>query len=80
MELLLIIAIAVITSPIWLGAVTGIGGTVFGLAVSVVCIAGAFYIARASSNSPVPVNANPTASLPIINCPIPTPNSTPPAM
>ncbi|MCI9174526.1 MAG: DUF1700 domain-containing protein [Lachnospiraceae bacterium] len=45
MELLLIIAIAVITSPIWLGAVTGIGGTVFGLAVSVVCIAGAFYIA-----------------------------------
>ncbi len=45
MELLLIIAIAVITSPIWLGAVTGVGGTVFGLAISVVCIAGAFYIA-----------------------------------
>lgn len=45
MEILLIIAIAVITSPVWLSVVTGVGGSVFGLAVSVVCVAGAFYVA-----------------------------------
>ncbi len=44
MEVLLIIVIAVVTSPIWLGAVAGIGGAVLGLAISVVCVTGAFYI------------------------------------
>lgn len=44
MEILLIITIAVITSPIWLGAITGIGGAVLGLAVSAICVTGALYI------------------------------------
>ncbi len=44
MEILLIIAIAVITSPIWLGVITGLGGSVFGMAIAAVCTAGALYI------------------------------------
>ena len=44
MEILLIIAIAVITSPIWLGVITGLGGSVFGIAIAAVCTAGALYI------------------------------------
>lgn len=44
-EILLIVAIAIVTSPIWIGILGGAAGTVFGLAVAVVCIAGSFYIA-----------------------------------
>lgn len=44
-EILLIVAIAIITSPVWIGIVGGVGGGILGLAISVVCIAGSFYIA-----------------------------------
>ena len=44
-EILLIVVLAIVTSPIWIGIVGGVAGGIFGLAVSVVCIAGSFYIA-----------------------------------
>lgn len=44
-EIILIVLIAVFTSPIWLGAVSGIAGGILGLAIAVVCTAGSFYIA-----------------------------------
>ncbi|EOS25547.1 hypothetical protein C806_01674 [Lachnospiraceae bacterium 3-1] len=44
-EILLIVAIAIITSPIWLGLVGGVGGGLLGLAIAVVCIAGSLYVA-----------------------------------
>lgn len=51
LKIILIIAIAIVTSPIWLGlagavlgAIGGILGGIFGLAVALVCIAGSFYI------------------------------------
>lgn len=46
-EILLVIAIAIITSPVWIGIIGGVGGGLLGLAISVVCIAGSFYIAGA---------------------------------
>lgn len=45
MEILLIVIIAVVTSPIWLGAVTGLAGGVLGLAIAAVCVAGSLFIA-----------------------------------
>ncbi|MEY8516392.1 DUF1700 domain-containing protein [Lachnospiraceae bacterium 29-84] len=45
LKIIAVIAVAVITSPIWLGFVTGAAGTVLGIAISAVCVAGAFYIA-----------------------------------
>ena len=44
-EILLIVAIAIVTSPVWLGAAAGIAGGIFGLAVSAVCVAGSLFIA-----------------------------------
>ncbi len=43
-RIILLIAIAVLTSPAWLGVLGGIGGTVIGLAIAAVCVTGAFYI------------------------------------
>ena len=43
-KILLLIAIAVLTSPAWLGLLAGVGGLVIGLAVTVVCLTGAFFI------------------------------------
>ena len=45
LKIILIIAIAILTSPIWLGALGGIAGIIFGIAVTVICLAGSFYIA-----------------------------------
>lgn len=44
-EILMIVAIAIVTSPVWLGAAAGIAGGLFGLAVSAVCVAGSLFIA-----------------------------------
>lgn len=44
-EILLIVAIAIVTSPIWLGVVTGVGGAILGIAIAVVCVAFSFYVA-----------------------------------
>lgn len=51
LKIILIVAIAIVTSPIWIGAaggilggILGILGGIFGLAVAAVCIAGSFYI------------------------------------
>jgi len=51
LKIILIIAIAIVTSPVWLGlaggilgGIGGILGGIFGLAVALVCIAGSFYI------------------------------------
>ncbi len=43
-RILLLVAIAVLTSPAWLGLLGGVGGLVIGLAVTVVCLTGAFFI------------------------------------
>lgn len=43
-EMALIAFLLILTSPVWIGAVGGIAGSVLGLAISVVCIAGSFYI------------------------------------
>lgn len=43
-EIALIVFLIILTSPFWIGAVGGIAGSVLGLVISVVCIAGAFYI------------------------------------
>ncbi len=45
LKIILIIAIAILTSPVWLGALGGIAGIIFGIAVTVICLAGSFYIA-----------------------------------
>lgn len=44
-EIILIVLIAVLTSPIWLGAVSGIAGGLLGIVIAAVCAAGSFYIA-----------------------------------
>ena len=43
-KILLIVVLALITSPIWGGLLTGILGTIFGIAVGVVATAAALYI------------------------------------
>ena len=43
-KVLLLVAIAVLTSPAWLGLLGGVGGLVIGLAVTAVCLTGAFFI------------------------------------
>ncbi len=45
MEILLIIIIAVVTSPVWIGLVTGGGGVLLGLAIAAVCVAGSLFVA-----------------------------------
>ncbi len=45
MEILLIIIIAVVTSPVWIGLVTGGGGALLGLAIAAVCVAGSLFVA-----------------------------------
>ena len=43
--ILLIVAVAIVTSPVWLGLITGIGGALLGVAISAIAVTGAFYIA-----------------------------------
>ena len=43
-EILLIAALAIITSPLWIGIVGGVGGTLLGLAIAAVAIAGSLYV------------------------------------
>lgn len=45
MEILLIIIIAVVTSPVWIGLVTGGGGALLGIAIAAVCVAASLFIA-----------------------------------
>lgn len=45
MEILLIIIIAVVTSPVWIGLVTGGGGALLGIAIAAVCVAGSLFVA-----------------------------------
>lgn len=45
MEILLIIIIAVVTSPVWMGLVAGGGGVLLGLAIAAVCVAGSLFVA-----------------------------------
>lgn len=47
LKIILIVVVAVFTSPIWLGIGGGILGTIFGLAVAAVAVTGAFYITGA---------------------------------
>ncbi|MCI9531168.1 MAG: DUF1700 domain-containing protein [Lachnospiraceae bacterium] len=44
-RIILLVAIAVFTSPVWLGLLGGIGGIVAGIAVAAVCVTGSLFIA-----------------------------------